>query len=241
MPGLVRAMGLRRAVFGVFLVSGMLHEMGISYPAGAGWGCPMAYFALQCVGLAVERKWSIRSRGWVMLWILAPLPLLFHEPFRAELIVPLFAWLHGVLVSWPPEAYLDLLLWSLPALQLSVLLASLQVPGRLKWREELPRLSAFNAKLMWTYGIFIVVTIIGFAVLTLVLHNEFIRGERSAGALALFMATFWTLRLAFDSVYFDSADWPPGVDLKIGHALLNALFVYLALGYALVGVWAITR
>lgn len=85
------------------------------------------------------------------------------------------------------------------------------------------------------------VTIIGFAVLTLVLHDAFVAGERSAAALAIFMAVFWTLRLVFDAVYFDSGDWPPGVDLKVGHALLNALFVYLALGYALVGAWAVTR
>lgn len=241
LPPLTRAFGLRRAVFGVFMISGLLHEMAISYPAGAGWGMPTAYFAIQCLGLALERRMRVRSRAWTFLWILAPLPLLFHAPFRSTLIVPLFEWLHALIVSWPPESLMHALLWSLPVLQLAVLLASFQVPGRLRWHEELPRLSAFNRKLMWTYGVFIVVTILGFAILTATLHESFMRGETSAAALALFMAAFWVLRIVFDAVYFDSNDWPPGVDLKIGHALLNALFAYLALGYGVVGIWAMTR
>src|SRR6202007_696488 len=113
-----------------------------------------------------------------------------------------------------------------------------QVPGRLHWREELPRLSPFNRKLMWTYGIFIVFSILGFAVLTLALPRSFLRGEPAAVGLASFMCLFWVFRLLFDAIYFRSEDWPPGVDLQVGHALLNALFVYLALGYGVVALWS---
>jgi hypothetical protein len=241
LPGLIRILGLRRAVFGVFLISGLLHEMAISYPAGAGWGGPLAYFALQCLGLAIERKHKIKSRPWTLLWVLAPLPLLFHTPFREVLVAPAFAWLHGVLFQWPLVNYLHAVLWSLPIMQLSVLMASYQVPKRLNWHEDLAQLTPFNRKLMWTYAIFIVTSVITFALLTLALHDSFIQGERAAAGLAFFMASFWILRLVFDTFYYKSEDWPEGEIFMFGHALLNALFVYLALGYGLAGVWAATR
>lgn len=241
LPGLVRWFGLRRAVFGVFFISGLLHEMAISYPAGGGWGGPLAYFVLQCLGLVAERRWKIRSRLWALGWVLLPLPILFHAPFREVLVAPLFAWLHGALFQWPLVNYLHLVLWSLPVMQLSVLMASYQVPKRLNWHEDLAQLTPFNRKLMWTYAIFIVSTVIAFAVLTFALHGEFIRGERAAAGLAFFMSGFWVLRLVFDTFYYRSEDWPEGEIFMFGHALLNALFVYLALGYGVAGVWAATR
>jgi alginate O-acetyltransferase complex protein AlgI len=241
LPPLVRWVGLRRAVPGVFLISGLLHEMAISYPAGAGWGGPFLYFALQYAGVAAERRAKIRSRLWTLAWVLLPLPLLFHAPFRETLIVPLFAWLHGLIASRPAEWFVSLVLWTLGPMQLSVLMASYQVPRRLNWHEELPRLSPFNRKLMWTYGLFIVASVIAFAILTMVLHGSFMEGERAAIGLAGFMCGFWCLRLAFDAFYYSSDDWPEGVEFRVGHALLNALFVYLALGYGTAAVWGWLR
>jgi alginate O-acetyltransferase complex protein AlgI len=237
MPAIGRRLGLRLAVPIAFLISGLLHEMALSYPAGGGWGGPLAYFALQYVGVAIERRLKLSSRWWAFAWIALPLPLLFHAPLRARLVLPFLEWLHRLLVSRPPAFYVDALLWSLPAMQLAVLLASYQVPGRLRWRQELPRLSPFNRKLMWTYGSFIVFSILGFAILTLTLHGSFMRGETAAIGLALFMCVFWVFRLVFDAFYFRTEDWPPGVDMQVGHALLNALFLYLSLGYGTVAVW----
>ncbi|WP_158409276.1 membrane bound O-acyl transferase family-domain-containing protein [Fimbriimonas ginsengisoli] len=237
LPALVGRIGLRRAIFAVFLISGLLHEMAISYSVGAGWGGPMLYFAIQCLGLGLERRWRVRSKLWTLAWIFVPLPLLFHTPFRNQLIVPLFVWLHHQITSQPLTWYVGALLWSLGAMQLCVLLASSQVPKKLNWSEELPRLSPFNRKLMWTYGIFIVTTIVSFAILTLVLHDSFLRGETAAIGLASFMCGFWALRLVFDAFYFRSEDWPAGEEFKVGHALLNALFAYLVLGYGAVAAY----
>jgi hypothetical protein len=39
---------------------------------------------------------ALAARAWTWLWLLGPLPLLFHGPFRAELVVPLFHALHEV-------------------------------------------------------------------------------------------------------------------------------------------------
>jgi hypothetical protein len=92
---------------------------------------------------------------------------------------------------------------------------------------------------MWTYGGTIVLTIVSFAVLTFALHDEMLRGDRAALALAGFIAVFWVMRLVVDAFYFRSEDWPEGPQFKIGHLLLNSLFVSLVVGYGGLVVWHI--
>ena len=92
-----RWLGPRGALFGVYMVSGLLHEFALSYPAGRGWGGPLTYFLLQAVFVTVERwfsrgadRFASAPRGWVWLCVLAPLPLLFHAAFRDTFVVALF-------------------------------------------------------------------------------------------------------------------------------------------------------
>ena len=83
--------GKRLAGMMAFLFSGMLHELVISVPVKAGYGLPMAYFALHALALQIEiqleRAGMPISNGnwcgrlWTALWILVPLPMLFHMPF----------------------------------------------------------------------------------------------------------------------------------------------------------------
>src|SRR5262249_31909327 len=51
-----RRVGAAGATMCVFLVSGLMHELVISVPAGAGYGLPTGYFLLQGVGLLFERS-----------------------------------------------------------------------------------------------------------------------------------------------------------------------------------------
>ena len=84
--------GNRRAETAAFLFSGALHELAISAPTGAGWGGPMLYFCLHALGMRLERGLDLRrwaGRAWTWAWVVLPLPLLFHAPFRAEVVLPL--------------------------------------------------------------------------------------------------------------------------------------------------------
>lgn len=221
MPLLRRRVGLRGAVLGAFVLSGLLHEFAISYPAGSGFGGPLLYFVLH--GLAM--LWLPPTRAMLWLALLAPLPLLFHGGFRHELVEPLFRWLHGTL----PSA--GTLLTLAGCGHFLVLCASFQVPSRLGWAEELPRLRPLNRKLLWVYGAFIVLVIAAFGVLTLLLREEMVRGDRAAVALAAFIAVWWTLRILVDAAVFEHRDWPEGPEFVVGHALLTTLFVALAAVY----------
>jgi len=72
-----------------FLVSGLIHELVISLPAGAGYGLPTAYFLLQGVGILLERSFpQIRGRIFTILITALPVFWLFHPPFVHNVILP---------------------------------------------------------------------------------------------------------------------------------------------------------
>jgi hypothetical protein len=135
------------------------------------------------------------------------------------------------------ESYFSLALWLAGIGHFCVLGASFQVPHRLQWKTDLPKLLPLNRKLMWTYGFFTVGNIIGFGLLTLLFHNEMLRGDRAALGIATFIGCFWTARLLVDCFYFSHGDWPEGLFFKIGHVLLVFLFICLAGTYLGLVIW----
>lgn len=134
--------------------------------------------------------------------------------------------------------WLGIALWLAGIGHFCILFASFQVPARLHWKEDLAQLTPFNRKLMWVYGGTTLLTVVAFGCLTLFLHDQLLVGDRTAAALAAFIATFWTLRIAVDFFYFRHTDWPPGQAFVIGHSLLTTLFAALAFTYWTVVIWS---
>jgi hypothetical protein len=85
-----RRIGLAGATLATFVVSGVVHDLVISVPAGAGHGLPTLYFTLQGAGVLLERAAVPRRlhRPFAWITVLAPLPWLFHEPFVVRVILP---------------------------------------------------------------------------------------------------------------------------------------------------------
>jgi predicted DCC family thiol-disulfide oxidoreductase YuxK len=87
-----RRTGIVPATVIAFAVSGIIHELVISLPAGAGFGLPTVYFLVQGLAVLVERKVRFRSdiSGWLftMLIVAAPAFWLFHPPFVRNVILP---------------------------------------------------------------------------------------------------------------------------------------------------------
>ena len=131
----------------------------------------------------------------------------------------------------------DVLLWLSGAGHFLILVASFQVPTRLKWKEDLQSLTPFNRKLLWVQSSFTVLTIIAFGTLTLALHNEMLRGDRAAVGLLWFIGIYWTARILVDFLYFSHDDWPKGKGFVVGHALLTSLFIFLAGTNLAVAIW----
>jgi alginate O-acetyltransferase complex protein AlgI len=96
-------LGPRVALMAVFLVSGLLHEAVITLPARGGYGLPTAYFALQAIGMLVERSPAFRHRpglkrlfAWLVLVV--PLGCLFPPIFLRKVILPMLQTI-GVIVG----------------------------------------------------------------------------------------------------------------------------------------------
>lgn len=94
---LIGSVGSTAALLIGFGVSGLIHELVISIPAGGGYGGPTAYFVIQGVAICVERTALARHarlrtgwQGWLftMACVLGPVPLLFPPPFVEGVIVP---------------------------------------------------------------------------------------------------------------------------------------------------------
>jgi alginate O-acetyltransferase complex protein AlgI len=94
---LARKLGAVRATLTAFLVSGLIHELVISLPAGAGYGLPTSYFLLQGWGIITQRtpfgkRWGLRRgvRGWLFTMTLTagPAVFLFHPPFVRRVVLP---------------------------------------------------------------------------------------------------------------------------------------------------------
>jgi hypothetical protein len=97
---LTRRFGPRAALGVGFLVSGVVHDLVISVPAGGGYGGPTAYFVVQAIGMCVERsRWAKalglgRGRmGWsyAMLVVAVPSFALFHPLFVRNVVLPFLA------------------------------------------------------------------------------------------------------------------------------------------------------
>jgi alginate O-acetyltransferase complex protein AlgI len=226
-----RHFGRSGARLALFAISGLLHEAALSFPAGGGWGLPFGYFLLQGVLVAIEERFRIVNRAWTWFWLIAPAPWLFHEPFRRNLIVPFYGWLHALIAQNTLSWYLSYALYAAAVGHLLILIASFQAPARLGWREDIAKLTRFNQKIFWVYGLYILFCIVGFAAATWRLHDEFLAGEPAARWVAGFIATFWTIRVFVDLFWYDHRDWPQGNALVTGHALLTSLFCSLATVY----------
>ena len=76
-----------------FLASGLIHELVISLPAGAGYGRPTAYFLLQGCGVLFQHRVTSVRRGaagrFLTIFVVAGFAFwLFHPPFVRNVILP---------------------------------------------------------------------------------------------------------------------------------------------------------
>jgi hypothetical protein len=90
--------GVEKAVFISFLLSGLLHEIAISFPVRAGYGLPMIYFGIHAFAMHMEAKSQLvqkiirhkfLSHLWVMSLLVLPMPILFHSEFIQHVLLPL--------------------------------------------------------------------------------------------------------------------------------------------------------
>ena len=93
-----RWIGSEPAMVVVFLVSGLVHDLVITVPAGGGYGLPTVYFMIQAAGMLMEKRIFTHKgrngstalhRAFTMTILTAPIGLLFPPVFVQNIILPM--------------------------------------------------------------------------------------------------------------------------------------------------------
>jgi hypothetical protein len=113
-------------------------------------------------------------------------------------------------------------------LHFGTLIASAAVPQVLDWKGELRKLDRLSRQLIWVHGLFIVLTIIGFGILTISCSDELALRTPLARAVCGFIAFFWLARLLVQFYVFDAKPLLKGTFLKAGYHGLTLVFIYQA-------------
>lgn len=116
-------------------------------------------------------------------------------------------------------------------LHFGLLLASFSVPRVLAWDRELEKVNRLTRQLVWVHGGFIVLTIVGLGLISLVAADELLGGSMLALAVTLFTGVFWLGRLLVQLFYFDARPWLTTVWLKVGYRGLTVLFAFFTAVY----------
>jgi len=81
-----------------------------------------------------------------------------------------------------------------------ILIASALVPIRLNWREEFRSLSPLHRQMYWVYGGYVVLSIVGFGLISVFNSQELAAGNWLARSFCLYVAVFWAIRVALQGV-----------------------------------------
>ncbi len=102
---LAKRFGAGTAAFATFVISGLIHELVITFPARAGYGLPTLYFALQGGAMLLERSefggklrltsgW--RGHAFALAVVTLPICALFPPPFVLGVMVPFLQVIHAL-------------------------------------------------------------------------------------------------------------------------------------------------
>jgi hypothetical protein len=102
----------------------------------------------------------------------------------------------------------------------------------LDWRRSLSSLSALSRHVIWTHAAFVLLTIVGFGVVSMLFAAPLASGAPLARAVCGFIAAFWTLRLVIQFFVFDARPYLTNMPLKLGFHGLSVVFCYFVFAYA---------
>jgi hypothetical protein len=114
--------------------------------------------------------------------------------------------------------------------QLCILMASALVPFRMNWRTELRVLSRLHRQMYWVYGGYVVLSIIAFALISIINSRELASGSGLARGVCAYIAVFWGIRVGLQTV-FDAKAHLTTWWLVAGYHALTIVFGLLTVIY----------
>ena len=99
---------------------------------------------------------------------------------------------------------LVLLLWLAGLVQVAIASANLFLPAKLKYRDNLARVSPIIRQIFVVHSVYIVGVVLLFAVLTFGFAGELASGRGLGRFLAAAISVFWLLRAPVQFLYYDA-------------------------------------
>ncbi len=97
-----------------------------------------------------------------------------------------------------------LLLWLAGLVQVAVASANLFLPAKLKYRENLSRVSPIIRQIFFVHSVYIVGVVLLFAAVTFGFAGELASGHGLGRFLAAAIAVFWLFRAPVQLLYYDA-------------------------------------
>lgn len=111
-----------------------------------------------------------------------------------------------------------------------ILIASALVPFRLKWKEEFRKLSRLHRQMYWTYGGYIVLSIVALGLISVINAHEIAAGSLLARSFCAYVMVFWGVRVSLQPIFHVKEHltvwW-----LKLGYHTLTVVFLSLTVIY----------
>ena len=122
---------------------------------------------------------------------------------------------------------LEILLYLAATAHLGILLAGSLVPKALDWKHHFRELPKLLRQLFWVYGVFIMLVVMSFSILTFVHAEAMVAGDAVARSLCAMIAVFWGLRLMVQIFVFDTKPFLVNGWYRFGDHMLTLTFIFL--------------
>lgn len=121
-----------------------------------------------------------------------------------------------------------LFLWLAGLVQVAIASANLFIPSKLKYRENLSRVSPIIRQIFVVHSVYIVGVVLLFAAVTFGFAGELASGHGLGRFLAAAIAVFWLFRAPVQLLYYDAA---VRQENRWGDIAFTAAAVFLAVTY----------
>ena len=108
-----------------------------------------------------------------------------------------------------------------------LVVVNLFVPGRLRWREELARVSLVNRQIFQVHTVFIVLILAMFAVLLLTSADALLEPTRLSRLVLGGLTIFWGVRMLTQWFYYSPAIWRGDRFNTAMHGIFSVAWVYV--------------
>jgi hypothetical protein len=113
-----------------------------------------------------------------------------------------------------------------------LVVVNLFVPVRLRWREEMGRLSLVNRQIFQVHSIFIVLTLALFSALLLTSGDALLERTRLSRAALIGLTTFWGLRMLMQWFYYSPEVWRGDRFNTVVHYAFSGAWIYVTTIFA---------